>query len=317
MKILVSPTSFNKDMPGPALQRLEQFAGAIVYNPHGRPLQEDELIELLDGCSGFIAGLDFIGAKVINAAAGLRVISRYGAGVDRVDLAAAQAKNIRVCATPGANANAVADLAFGLALAVARKIPFLDKSVHSGQWPRAAGIELFGKTMGILGLGAVGKGVARRAQGFSMKVLAYDPFINTEYAAANNIQPAALNELLQESDVISLHLPIMPETRHIIGRNALETMKAGAILVNTARGGLIDEEAAAEFLKAGRLGGLALDAFEQEPPPPDAPLFAFDNVVMTPHAGAHTAEAAAAMAGMAVTNLIDILEGRPCPYALV
>ena len=172
MKVLVTATSLKPDSKNPALEALGKFADEVAYNPHGRPLAEDELIPLLSGCDGFIAGLDFVTERVINSCGRLKVISRYGAGVDRVDIAAASARGVCVCNTPGANAQAVADLAFGLMLGVARRIPMLDRMTREGKWVRSTGAELYGKTIGILGLGAIGKAVARRAAGFSMKVLA-------------------------------------------------------------------------------------------------------------------------------------------------
>jgi D-3-phosphoglycerate dehydrogenase len=317
MKILVSPTSFKPDSAGPAPELLRDFVaragGEIIFNPHSRPLTDDELIPLLTGCAGFIAGLDFITKKVIDSSGNLRVISRYGAGLDRVDLAAAKAKNIPVCNTPGANAQAVADLAFALILCAARKVPMLDRKTREGAWPRSNGIEIYGKTIGILGLGAVGKGVAKRAQGFSMRVLAYDPFINRQYAAEHNIEVSGFEEIIAGADVISLHLPLTGETRHIISGEVIGRMKKGGILINTARGGLIDERAAYEHLKSGHLGGLGLDAYEEEPPKASA-LFELDNVVLTPHTAAHTAEATANMALMAVRNLINVLSGEDCSF---
>ncbi|MDR1618468.1 MAG: phosphoglycerate dehydrogenase, partial [Treponema sp.] len=285
----------------------------LVFNPLGKPLSEDELIPLIGDCDGYIAGLDFVTRKVIGSCERLKVISRYGAGVDRVDLEAAGERNITVCNTPGANAQAVADLAIALALAAARKLPLLDRKTREGQWIRSTGIELYGKTMGILGLGAVGRGVAKRAQGFSMKVLAYDPYIDTRYAEENGIAVSDFDTLVENADVTSLHLPLNDKTRHIISGEVMGRMKKGAILINTARGGLIDEDAAFDLLKQGRLGGLGIDAYEEEPPK-NSPLFTLDNVVLTPHTAAHTAEATANMAAMAVQNLIDVLSGKPCPY---
>jgi D-3-phosphoglycerate dehydrogenase len=292
---------------------VSRAGGTLVFNPQGWPLTEDELIPLLEGCSGYIAGLDFVTKKVIDSSGDLRVISRYGAGVDRVDLDAAKAKNIPVCNTPGANAQAVADLALALMLCAARKVPMLDRKTREGQWPRSTGIELYGKTVGILGLGAIGKGVAKRAQGFSMRVMAYDPFINRQYAAENDIEVSGFEEIIKNADVISLHLPLTGETKHIISGAVMGRMKKGVILINTARGGLIDEQAAGEYLKSGHLGGLGLDAYEEEPPK-SSPLFELDNVVLTPHTAAHTEEATANMALMSVQNLIAVLSGKPCPY---
>jgi len=316
MKVLVTPTSFKPGKGQSALEVLRSFTEDLVFNPQERPLTEDELIPLLSGCQGFIAGLDAITRKVIENAPDLKVISRYGVGVDQVDLKAAKEKGVVVCNTPGANSNAVADLTFALLLGIARKVPLLDKKTREGQWPRSTGIELFNKTIGILGLGAVGKAVAKRASGFSMKILAYDPFMNHEYARANGIKAVPFEEAVREADFVSLHLPLTDETRNIISGGIIKTMKKGAIIINTARGGLIDEKAAYEFLKSGHLGGLGLDAFETEPPG-TSPLFTLDNVVVTPHTGAHTVEATNNMANMSVQNLIDVLSGRECPYIVV
>ena len=315
MKILVTPTSFRPDSDSPAMKKLKSFSGSLVFNPGAKPLTEDELIPLLDGCVGCIAGLDFFTAKVIENAKDLKVISRYGAGVDRVDLPAAKAKNVVVCNTPGANAQAVADLTFALLLCTARKVHILDRKTREGQWPRSNGTELYSKTIGILGLGAIGKAVAQRAAGFSMKVLAYDPYINKEYAAANRIIPADLAAIIREADFLSLNMPLTDETRHIISADVMKNMKKGAIIVNTARGGLIDEAAAYELLISGHLGGMGLDVFEEEPPQ-KTPLFDLENVVLTPHTSAHTTEATSAMADMSVQNLIDVLSGKNCQFTV-
>jgi D-3-phosphoglycerate dehydrogenase len=315
MKILVTATSFKPDSKTPAMDKLRSFADSLVFNPGGKPLSEDELIPLLDGCEGCVAGLDHYTAKVIESAKTLKVISRYGAGVDRVYLAAAKARNIVVCNTPGANSQAVADLTFALLLCVARKVSVLDRKTREGQWPRSTGTELYGKTIGILGLGSIGKAVARRASGFSMKIMAYDPFINREYAESNGILPADFDTVTREADFLCLHLPLADETRHIISKDVMHTMKKGAIIVNTARGGLIDEAAAYEFLASGHLGGMGLDVYEAEPPQ-KSPLFDLENVVLTPHTASHTFEATTAMADMSVQNLIDVLSGRECPYVV-
>jgi len=312
LKILVTPTSFKPGKGGPALELLRSFSEDLVFNPKEKPLSEDDLIPLLSGCTGFIAGLDSITRKVIENAPDLKVISRYGVGVDQVDLKAAREKGIDVCNTPGTNSNAVADLTFGMLLSIARRIPLLNRKTKEGEWVRSTGFELGGKTIGILGLGAVGREVAKRAAGFSMKIMAYDPFMNREYAQANGITAADFNSVVEKADIISLHLPLMDETRHIISADIMKTMKKGVVIINTARGGLIDEKAAYELLVSGHLGGLGLDAFETEPPGP-SPLFELDNVVVTPHTGAHTGEATAAMAAVSVKNLIDVLSGKKCP----
>jgi len=316
MKILVSPTSLSPDSNSPALRLLRSFSDNLLFNPYGRPLIENELIPLLADCQGFIAGVDFITRKVIKNAPKLKVISRYGVGVDRVDLAAAKEKGIIVCNTPGVNSNAVADLTFALLLSLARKVPYLDRNTREGGWSRSVGFELYGKTLAILGLGAAGKAVAKRALGFSMKILAYDHFSSREFAYMHGIIPASLEEAAREADFLSIHLPLTAETKNLVDAGIMKSMKKGAIIINTARGGILDETAAYELLKCGHLGGLGLDVFEAEPPG-SSPLFELDSVVVTPHTGSHTAEAIAGMADLSVKNLIDVLSGKECQYTVV
>lgn len=312
MKILITPTSFQKPVNAKAREMIEAFADGIVYNPQTRPLTAEEVAKLLDGVDGYIAGLDYITAEALaNAPASLKVISRYGAGVDRVDLAAAKAKGIVVTNTPGTNSTAVCELAFALMLSLARHIPQLDAAVKSGGWPRTSGLELCGKTLGIVGMGAIGKKLATRAIAFGMDVIAYDPYFDAAFAAEHGIRQMELNDLIPQADVISLHVPLTEQTKHMIGTEQIARMKDGAFVINTARGGLVDEAAAAEAIKSGKLGGIGLDAFEVEPPT-ESPLMGLDNVVLTPHAGAHTDEAVAGMGLMAVQNLIDVLQGKEC-----
>ena len=309
MKVLVTPTSLQPGKNEAMLSILREQGYDLVFNPAGRPLEADELKELLADCDGYVAGLDFITREVLENCPNLKVVSRYGVGCDRVDLEAAKELGIAVTNTPGVNAEAVGELAFGLILAVARKIPYLDRSTREGGWVRSTGMEMLGKTIGILGLGAIGKVVARCAGGFGMKVMAYDPYINEDYCKEHDIESASFEEVMQRANVISLHLPLLPATTHMIDGKAFEMMQPGTILVNASRGGIIDEDAAYEALKSGKLGGLALDAFEQEPPK-DSKLFEFDNVIATPHTGAHTREATDNMARASIQNLIDILDGK-------
>lgn len=316
MKILVTPTSMKSNNKSSAMEKLKKFSNEIVFNPLGRPLQEDELIPLLKDCDGYIAGLDDVTEKVIGSCERLKVISRYGAGVDRVDLKAAREKNIKVTNTPGVNAEAVAELTMGLILSLARKIPYLDVQTKSNKWIRSSGIELCGKVFGVVGLGAIGKAVAKIAQGFSMNVIAYDPYLDKKYASEHQIAERSFENLIREADIISLHLPSMPSTHHLIDRKAMESMKDGVIIINASRGGIMDESAAYEFLKNGHIGGLGPDAFEAEPPQ-NLPLFAFENVVVTPHAGAHTKEATLNMENLSIENLINVLSGLPCKYIIV
>ena len=316
MKILVTPTSFTKQKSSENRELLEQFATQIVYNPYNRPLTGGELIPLLQDVDGYIAGLDYVSAEVIaKAAPSLKVISRYGAGYDRIDIKACGRKGIIVTNTPGANAQSVAELAFGLMLAVARRIAVADRDTREGGWPRITGVELYRKKLGIVGLGAIGKGVAMRAKGFSMEILAYDPWIDKSFCMHNGIKISTFEQVMECSDFISLHLPLNKDTQHIINAEAISSMKNGAIIINTARGGLIDEQAVYKALKCGKIGGLGLDVFEVEPPGA-SPFFRLDNVVVTPHIGSSTQEARREMGKLAVQNLIDVLTGKECPYVV-
>lgn len=309
MKILVTPTSFQPGKGNPELERLQAFCSDLVFNDTGKPLAGDDLMTRLQGCDGYIAGLDFITGDILRACPDLKVISRYGVGYDRVDRAAAAEAGIIVTNTPGVNAEAVGELAVAMMLSVARRVPYLDGQTRNGAWVRSTGVELRGKTVGILGLGAIGKVVARCCAGLGMTVTAYDPYINEAYCAEHGIESKSLDAVLADSDVISLHLPLTEETNHMIDAAAIAKMRDGAIVINTSRGGIVDEAAAAEALRSGKLGGLGLDAFEQEPPT-GSPLFDLPNVVVTPHTGAHTREATENMARMAVDNLIAELSGQ-------
>ena len=315
MKILVTPTSLQPGKNEAMLDKLRAFSTDLVFNPTGKPLEPEALKELLKDCDGYIAGLDSVTADVLASCPKLKAVSRYGAGYDRVDLQAAREHGIVVTNTPGVNAEAVGELTFGLILSAARKIPYLDRATRDGGWVRSSGMELKGKTIGILGLGAIGKVVARCAKGFDMRVIAYDPFINEAYCKEQQIESVSFDQVMKEANVISLHLPLTDQTRHMIGREAFAMMQPGTILVNASRGGIIDEEAAYEALESGRLGGLGLDAFETEPPK-GSKLFQFDNVVATPHTGAHTKEATDNMAAASIQNLIDVLSGKECRFVV-
>lgn len=314
MKILVTPTSFTADTRHKAQEILDGFADEVVFNPMGKPLEPEDIIPLLDGIDGYIAGLDRIDERVIKAApSGLKVISRYGAGFDRVDLEAAADKGIVVTNTPGANADAVADLTLGLMLAVAREIPLLDRGVKSGEWLRRTGCEIFNKTLGIVGLGIIGKKVAQRAKGFSMNILVHDPYADADYIRQQGMIDATLDSLLGESDVITFHVPLTGETREIINPSTIKRLKPGVLIINTSRYELCHEETLLTGLTDGTIGGLGLDVYAQEPPT-GHPLLQYPNVVLTPHAGSHSREAKTRMAEIAVTNLVDVLSGKTCPH---
>lgn len=312
MRILVTSTSLCRAPEAPALQRLRAAGHEVALSTAGRPLAGEELIRALRDVDGVIAGVDSYTREVIEAAGSLRVISRYGVGTDKIDLTAARERQVAVTVTPGANATAVAELAIGLVFAVARGIPQLDAQVRAGGWPRGQGVELSGRRLGVIGLGAIGRKVAAMGAGLGMAVHGSDLNVPQETLRAAGIVPGDLDEVVAAADVLSLHIPLTPQTRHLIGAERISAMPAGAIIVNTARGGLIDEQAAASALDSGRLHGIGLDAYEVEPPV-DSPLVGHPRVVSTPHSGAHTAEAVERMAEGAVTNLLQVLSGEDCP----
>lgn len=230
--------------------------------------------------------------EALEAGRQLRVVGRAGVGLDNIDVEAATRRGVLVMNTPGANATATAEHTWALLLALCRRIPAADASLRTGAWERGRfiGIQLHGKTMGLVGLGRVGRLVATRAQGFGMEVLAYDPYLSNDAAAELRVELVDLDRLLTESDVVTLHVPLTEQTRGLIGADRLVCMKPGALLVNCARGGLVDESAVAAALDQGRLAGAAFDVFDSEPPA-GSPLLQRKDVVLTPHLGASTAEA--------------------------
>jgi D-3-phosphoglycerate dehydrogenase len=231
--------------------------------------------------------------EVIDAAAKLKVIGRAGVGLDNVDLAAATQKGIIVMNTPGGNTISTAEHTMSMILALSRNIAQANASTKKGEWKRSKfmGVELYGKTLGIIGLGRIGKEVAKRALSFGMKILAYDPFLSREAAESVGVEIAELKELLQKSDYITVHTPLTDDTKHLISKEQISMMKKGVRLINCARGGIIDEQALASAVKEGQVAGAAIDVFEKEPLSAESELLKVDNIVITPHLGASTEEA--------------------------
>ncbi|MGL6226556.1 MAG: phosphoglycerate dehydrogenase [Thermoguttaceae bacterium] len=315
-QILITSTSFGKKDAAP-LELLQSKGYEIIWNETGKPLESDGLVAQLNGCEGVIAGLDYFSADVFRQTPGLKVVARYGVGVDRVDLDAAKKAGIVVTNTPTANSDSVADLAIGLMLAVARKIVDAHQETLRGNWPKLFGVSLFQSTVGLIGLGRIGARVARRLCGFDCKVLVYDPFVDCETAQQHGCEKVdSLEFLLANSDFISLHSPATEQTRGIINARTLSLMKSTAILVNTARGELIVEDDLISALQQGKMGGAGLDAFAVEPPQ----IAKYENVphlVLTPHIGAYTKEALLNMGMDSALDLIAVLEGRPPKYRVV
>jgi D-3-phosphoglycerate dehydrogenase len=287
-----------------------------IYNPFLTSRSEDELIDLLRGVDGVIVSSDPFSARVIEASPQLKVISRTGVGYDAIDMKAATARWIIVCNTPGVNRHAVAEWTFALMLSCSRKLKENQAEVRKGGWTRHEGIDLAGKTLGIVGLGTIGKEVSQRANAFEMRILACDVIRDTQFAEANHVVFVPLEELLRQSDFVCLHAFLNDKTRHLINAERLALMKPTAFLVNTARGGIVDTEALCRALTEKRIAGAALDVFEGEPLRADSPLRALENVYLSPHVGGATADARRLSGAMAAENLICALKGERPPGIL-
>jgi glyoxylate reductase len=278
--------------------------------PDRSPPTHAQLIEHVKDAEGLLSLLtDRLDADTIAQMPRLKVISNYAVGYDNVDLKEAAARGIKVGNTPDVLTDATADLAFALLLAAARRLPEAFKAARHGEWlgwePGGfLGAEVHGRTLGIVGFGRIGQAVAARAEGFAMRVI----------HTGSHDDSDVLNHLLEEADFVSLHTPLAPTTRHLIDANALERMKPTAILINTARGQLIDQPALIHALEQGQIAGAALDVTDPEPPAPDDPLLNAPNLVLTPHIGSATRAAREKMADLAVDNLLAGLEGRPLPH---
>ena len=296
----------------PAFQRVLEKAEFVTCEK--KQLTSEELLEFVQGADALISGTDFIRAELIaRFPDSLKVISRPAVGYDRVDIEAAREKGIAVCNAPGSNCESVADLIIALMIMGARDMYNCISDVRAGKWGvRRKGVDLKGKTVGILGLGAIGKAVARRCRGFGMTLLANDPYIDAAFCEANGVEALELGEMLPRSDFLVLALPLMESTRHIINAGTIEMMKDGVIIANDARGGVVDTSAMAEALRRGKVGFYATDVTDPEPPPADYELIGLENCIVTPHMGAETTDATDNMMAMALTNAMDVLEGKEC-----
>lgn len=311
MNILITPKSFAL-AKAKTFPLLETLGFNVIENDKGRTLTEDELIAFAEhGVVGMIVGVDPVTARVIDACRDLRAISKYGVGLDNIDVDAARRRGIKIASAVATNHISVAELTIALLFEAARRLSSMIASVRNGSWQRQLGIELTGKTLLVVGGGMIGKEVAKRARGLMMKVLLYDPYAQDEAFLREYgiVACDSLHQGLEQADAVSLHVPLTPETRRMIGRDELCRMKPTAILVNTSRGELVDEEALYEALRERRIAFAAQDVFSVEPPPPGAPLLSLDEFVLTPHAGAYTREAVERTAVRSVENLIDLLRG--------
>lgn len=296
-----------------AVAQLEEAGCVAVHPPKYGPLPENELIAVLQDCDAVVAASDPYTAPVFAACPQLKIVSRCGIGIDSVDLEAAAQAGVVVTNTPGAMADGVADYTFGLMLALARKIPEADDLMRSGSWGEIPGVLVYGKTLGLIGFGRIAQGVARRAAGFAMRILVCDPPLAAEGFSGDGL-PAftfvSLEELLAQSDFVSVHAPATPQTQHLINAACFAQIKPSAYLINTARGALIDPTALLAALEQGQIAGAAIDVYEQEPLPADSPLRRAPRCLLSPHNAFNAAESVEAMSLQSAENALALLRGE-------
>jgi D-3-phosphoglycerate dehydrogenase len=309
-RILLTTTSF-QDTPGPHLERLAA-SGHEFVRERG-PLAEKRMLELAGGFDAFLCGDDGITRAVIEKSLPrLKIIAKYGIGLDKIDVAFATEKKIPVTFTPGVNHTTVAEHAFGLLLTLVKDLHFHIAETRAGRWTRHTGHEIAGKTLGIVGLGRIGKEMAVRANAFGMTPVGYDTFWDADFAARHEVRRfEKLDELLAVSDVVSLHTNLTAQTRDMINAASLARCKPGALLINCGRGELVVTADLVAALQSGQLGGYGADVLDAEPPPPDHPLLLAPRCVITPHIGSRTHESVQRQAGMALENLLLFLDGKP------
>lgn len=305
-KILITPRSLCHKK-NDIIEMLSDYE--VLMNESGRPFVENELNELIRDVDGIIVGVDKITKEILDNAKKLKVITKYGVGLDNIDIEYAKKLGIKITYTPGANKESVADLVFTMILELSRQLFKMDKIVRDNRWDKVIGREVYGKVIGIIGTGNIGKSVAKRATGFDMRILGYDMFPDYEFAKEIGMEYVDFETLLKNSDYITLHIPFTESMHHFIDREELEMIKTTAYIINTSRGELINEEALYEALKQKRLAGAALDVFEIEPPY-NSKLIKLENVILSPHCGASTEDAINRMNMMAVEGLKSILEGK-------
>jgi D-3-phosphoglycerate dehydrogenase len=302
-KILVTPRSLTR-AGHPALDLLKEAGYDVIFSTPGKQPDEEELLRMLPGCVGMLAGVEKISARVLEAAKELKAISRNGTGIDNIDVEVAERLDIKILRAEGANARGVAELAIGLLFALTRSLSYSDSQMKSGKWSRKQGIEIDGRTLGLVGCGKIGKLVAQIALGLGMNVIAYDLYLDQAFTPSPKFRFTSLDEVLRLADVISLHCPPTQDGTPIIDKEAITNMKKGVYLLNTARPSLIDEEAVLEALNTGQIAGFATDVFHQEPPKLNE-LLSHENAIITPHIGGFTVESVNNAARVAVENLLE------------
>lgn len=308
-RVLIGPSPL-RHQPGPFRDLLVASGFTPIDPEDNNTLNEAQLRRYLPEADAMLAGGETLSASLLALAPRLRVIARTGVGYDAVDLPTANAQRIAVTITPGTNHGSVAEQTFALLLALSREVIQNDRTLRDGGWSRTLVRPLRGSTFGILGLGRIGRAVATRALAFEMTVIAHDDQPPGAFEQAHGIERVPFAEVLARSDILSLHLPLTPETRGLLRRETLAMMKPGALLLNTARGGLVVEQDLHDALVSGHLAGAGLDVLQNEPPMPDHPLLGLPNVVFSPHIGGIDAKAMAEMALMAADSIVALYQGR-------
>jgi D-3-phosphoglycerate dehydrogenase len=310
-KVLIADDSLRPD----GVRMLEQVAAVTMLPPWP---SEKELIHAARGVDAILSRSAIISSPVIATSPKLKIVSRHGVGLDYVDVEACTEHGVLVTTTGDANSQAVSEQAFALMLAVARRVSVANAGVKAGKWgsirPLLVGTQLHQKVLGIVGLGRIGSRVARQAKGFAMEVIACDPYIDPDRAHELDVALVDLETLLRRSDVVTMHVPLTDETRGMIGRAELELTKSSVILINTARGPVVDEEALIEALTTRRIAGAGIDVFAQEPLPAEHPLLQLDDLVCSPHIAGQTEEAMVGMSVQAAENILCVLRGEVPPF---
>lgn len=308
-KVLIA-TNTLADLDGPFLQLLRGAGFDVVYPRHRRPLTEAELLDELKGVTATIAGFEPYTRRVIESSTELRVIARNGVGFDAVDVPAATERGIPVTVTPGVNQESVAEHTMALLLAAARWLLPQDAAMRAGEFRRMLGIPLRGRTLGLVGLGRIGREVAIRAAAFRMRIVAHEPAPDPRFVEQYGITLVPLDQLFSESDFVSLHVPLTNQSRNMIDSRALKLMKRTALLINTARGGLVCEADLEKALREGEIAGAGLDVFAEEPPPRDHPLTKLKNVICTAHTAGIDLQARDDMAMLAAGAIVALSRGE-------
>jgi len=305
-KVLITSRSFGQVSDEP-LNILKENGFEVDFEKD--KYNEEKFLKIIGDYDALIIGAHEFSEKAIQNAKKLKIVCKHGTGIDNIDMEAARKYNLCVTNVPAVNSNAVADIAFSLILDVARRVSYAASEVKKGLWRNVVGTDVCYKTLGLIGFGAIAKNVARRAYGFGMKVLAYDPYVQSVPDEFPHVSLASFEDVLKHSDFVSVHVPLNESTRNLIDKEQMQIMKKGSFIINTSRGGIVNEEALYEYLKNGHLSGAGLDVMVKEPPD-DSPLIGLDNVTVLPHIGMYSKEAINAVSVICAKNVVKALKGQ-------